>query len=448
MNTNRQDHLSLKNQLMLFKLRSPSWLLVMMVILMLVFSMTDGYAVQRFPKPEFESGYTQPQTLQPSSRADMLAVVDIVVLAVTLGFISWIVLKKRSRAMVFMTSLVSLIYFGFYRQGCICSIGALQNVALAMADQSYVIPLTAIVFFALPLIFTLFFGRTFCAGVCPFGAMQDLVAFHPQKLGIRLNTALGLIPYIYLGLAILYAATGTDFIICRYDPFVGFFRFDASFGMFIFAGILLLSGVFIARPYCRFLCPYSVILNWISRFSWKHMTITPAECIQCRLCEDSCPYDAIDVPSLVENSDSKPVKVRKMIMIILLVPFFTLLGGFTVSTMHEHLALLNGKVRLAHMLLETKDSVTTPETFEMTAFKTSGKPLAQVYADAKEILKKFYLGSWVLGAFLGLAFGLTLASRLKVRYHTDYVPNRGTCFSCARCTDYCPVKKHTEKIHP
>ena len=277
--------------------------LLLMTILLTV-QFLDVQAVQRFPKPEFESGYVQPETLQPSPRAELLAVMDLVVLAAALAFITWLVLKKRSRMGVFWTSLFSLAYFGFYREGCICSIGAIQNVTLALFDSSYVIPLTVIGFFILPLVSTLFFGRTFCAGVCPFGAMQDLVAFKPQRMGVRLNAVLGLIPYLYLGLAVLYAATGTDFVICRYDPFVGIFRFDASLGMFLFAGILLISGIFIARPYCRFLCPYGVLLNWMSRFSWRHLTITPAGCIQCRLCENSCPYDAIDMPVTEKKQQS------------------------------------------------------------------------------------------------------------------------------------------------
>ena len=35
-------------------------------------------------------------------------------------------------------------------------------------------------------------------------------------------------------------------------------------------GILLVSGVFIARPYCRFLCPYGILLRWASLFSRWH----------------------------------------------------------------------------------------------------------------------------------------------------------------------------------
>jgi NosR/NirI family transcriptional regulator, nitrous oxide reductase regulator len=424
----------------------PKRLTITFLMMIITMQFMYVYGVQRFPKPEFESGYFQPETLQPAARAEILSILDVLVLAVTLTLVTWCVLKKRSRLLVLGVSVLSLVYFGFYRKGCVCSIGAIQNVALAIFDTTYVVPVTVIAFFILPLVFTLFFGRTFCAGVCPFGAVQDLVAFKPQKLGLRLNTVLGLIPYVYLGLAILFAATRSDFIICRYDPFVGIFRFDASFGMFVFAGTLLVSGIFIARPYCRFLCPYGVLLNWISRFSWKHLTITPSTCIQCRLCEDSCPFDAIDMPLTEKNPEERPVTVRKLILICLMVPFFTILGGYTVSRLHEPLAGLNGTVRLAKTLLEPAKSTAGPETFEMAAFRSSGKPVSQVYAEASMVLRQFYTGSWILGFFLGLVFGITIAYRMISKYRTDYIPNKGTCFSCARCVDFCPVDRADEKF--
>ena len=41
-------------------------------------------------------------------------------------------------------SAVCLAYFGFYREGCICPIGSIQNVAVALVDPRYAIPIVVI----------------------------------------------------------------------------------------------------------------------------------------------------------------------------------------------------------------------------------------------------------------------------------------------------------------
>ncbi|MFN8255535.1 MAG: 4Fe-4S binding protein [Bacteroidales bacterium] len=398
----------------------------------------------RFPMPEFENGHKQPPTSQPAPRSDFLEYLDVVILIATLSVITYYVHKKRSRRGVFWISLFSLAYFGFYREGCICSIGAIQNVTFALFNPGYQIPLTVIAFFIIPLFYTLFYGRTFCAGVCPLGAIQDVFALRPQDLNSWIQKILGLIPFIYLGLAILYAATSTDFIICRYDPFVGIFRLDATFFMFCIGAIFLLTSVFIARPYCRFFCPYGVILNLISKVSRKHITITPTKCIQCRLCEYSCPFGAIEKPLPVKEIGNRQVALSKFIMISLIIPALIFLGAFTGYQFHENLALVNPKVKLAKSVMTTNlQDETLVLTEELKAFKTSGKTVDEVYNDARLILDEFKTGGTLFGGFIGLVFGLTLAGVSVFRFREDYEPNKGTCFSCARCFDYCPVKPGT-----
>jgi len=252
-----------------------------------------AWAVERYPPPDFESDYRPPAVEQKPPRAGWMETVDMAVLLAALGLAAFLALKKRSRKGIALLTVGSLLYFGFYRGGCVCPIGAIQNVARGLVDPNYVLPISVIVFFALPVVFALFFGRVFCSGVCPLGAMQDVVLLKPVRVPRWLHHGLSVIPYIYLGAAILFAATGTAFIICRWDPFVSFFRLSGEFRLLIFGGGVLLIATVIGRPYCRFLCPYGALLNICSRFSRRHASITPDECVVCGLCAHACPFDAI-----------------------------------------------------------------------------------------------------------------------------------------------------------
>jgi NosR/NirI family nitrous oxide reductase transcriptional regulator len=317
------------------------------ILLFLSLSIVFGQVVERFPKPDFKSGYTYPQTTTPEPRALFLEYLDIAVLLITLSLASYFALRQRSRRNIFLLMIFSLSYFGFWREGCVCSIGAIQNVTFALFNSTYAIPVTVIVFFVLPLIFTLFFGRTFCAAVCPLGAVQDVVVLKHTNVPPWLAELLSIIPYIYLGLAVLFAATGAGFIICQYDPFVGFFRFGATFNMIVFGLFLLLLGTVVARPYCRFLCPYGVILNWMSRLSRRHVTITPSECTNCRLCEESCPFGAINRPNTGLIPESKKTATRRLAVVLLLTPLIIFSSGWVISQINLPLSRYHFTVALA-----------------------------------------------------------------------------------------------------
>ena len=248
---------------------------------------------ERFPPPDLGADYVYPQSSQLPARAGWLAWVDTAVLTAALVLSALIALRWRSRRAMFYLSIFSLTYFGFYRKGCVCPIGSIQNVAQALFDTTYVLPWAVLAFFALPLAFALLFGRVFCAGVCPLGAMQDLVLVRGLALPRWLDRGLRVLRYFYLGLAVLLAATGAMYVICKYDPFVSYFRMSARFNIWIWSVALLLISLFIGRPYCRFLCPYGALLGIFSRFAVRRATITPAECVVCGLCRDACPFGAI-----------------------------------------------------------------------------------------------------------------------------------------------------------
>src|ERR1022692_3527118 len=213
------------------------------------------------------------------------------------GYKTPAVQKPRSRKALVALAIGSVAYFGFYREGCVCPIGSIQNVAVALMDPRYSIPMVVTATFFLPLVMAVFFGRAFCGGVCALGAIQELVLIKPVQVPRRLDRALGLLKYVYLGLALFFAlkpAAARDFVICRFDPFVGFFRRSGAPHMLLIGGAFLVAGMFIGRPYCRYLCPYGGLLAWCTRLARRGVTITPDKELDCGLCTEACPYGAIE----------------------------------------------------------------------------------------------------------------------------------------------------------
>ena len=377
----------------------------------------------------------------PEPRSLDLEYLDVIVLLAALSLASYFALKTRSRKHIFLLMVFSLIYFGFWREGCVCSIGAIQNMTYALFDSGYGISITVVAFFVLPLIFALFFGRTFCAAVCPLGAIQDAAIVRHINVPTWLAEVLSLFPYIYLGLAVLFAANGAGFIICQYDPFVGFFRFGATFNMVIFGFSLLLLGTVVARPYCRFLCPYGVLLSWMSRLSRRHVTITPTECTNCRLCEESCPFGAINKPDEAKIPESKPSSVRRLILLFTLLPVLVIGSGWIISKMHVPLSKQHKTVALAEEILLEEKGLRIESTLETRTFRSQGKPNRVLYEEAREIREGFKTGGWFLGGFLGLIFGIKLINLSVRKKQLEYTANMSHCLSCARCFDYCPFEQ-------
>ena len=106
------------------------------------------FGLERFPPPDFvETDHVMPSPTAPGPRVDIYEYIDAVVLAAALAVASYLVLRKRSRRGVFVLMLFSLVYFGFWRKGCVCPIGAIQNVVLSIFDKDYAVPVVVLVFF-------------------------------------------------------------------------------------------------------------------------------------------------------------------------------------------------------------------------------------------------------------------------------------------------------------
>jgi len=406
-------------------------------LFLLVVAVQAAFPQDLLTRPEIPD-YPTPVTSYPGPRATWLEYLDVGFLAAALALASYLALARRSRRGLFLLAITSLAWLGFWRNGCVCSIGAIQNVTLAVFDPAEGVSFSVLAFFVLPLIFALFFGRTFCAAVCPLGAVQELVAIRPVKVPVWLEHFLGLLPYVYLGAAVLFAATGTARVICEYDPFVGLFRLSASVNMLILGGCFLLVGFFVGRPYCRYLCPYGVLLKWFSRVSKWHVRIPPEECIKCRLCEDSCPYGAIREPTVEQSASERAGGRRRLAALLVLLPLLIAGGAWLGTRMAVPLSRMHPDVRLAERI-RLEETGEVDDTIDASdAFRTTGRPALDLYTEAVGLRREFgFAGGW-LGAWVGLVVGVKLIHLTIRRRRVEYQPDRAHCVSCGRCFWYCP----------
>jgi ferredoxin len=425
-----------------FDLR-PSTVLRWLPVLVLFLSLS-AFAEPRFPPPDFvETNHQLPATATPAARGLFFQYLDVGVLAAALGVATWLALGKRSRRGMVALSLFSVAYFGFYRKGCVCAIGSFQDVALALGDNGYAVPVGVLAFFALPLAFALFGGRTFCAGVCPHGALQDLVLLKPVNLPSWLEQGLGILPFVYLGAGVLFAATGSAFIVCQYDPFVPVFRMSGRALMVLGGAGLLVLGMFVGRPYCRFLCPYGALMRLAGSVAKWRLRVTPAHCTGCRLCEASCPFGALRQP---ESGKPRPAALakdrRRLAWLLLLLPLLAGAGTWAGGRFAVPASRLHSSVSLADRLVRERDA--PPKTGTLSdldlALQRGRENQKQLLTEASAVRRQFRVGGELFGAWIGVVIGVKLISLSIRRQRTDYEPDRGACVSCARCLEYCPVK--------
>jgi ferredoxin len=417
---------------------------VLLLLLLLPLLAAPALGATRFPKPELPPDYKYPVHPDPAPRSLDWDTIDAALLVGALGIAAFLAHRTRRRWPIAVATVGALGYFGFVRGGCVCPIGAVQHVASACFDSGFVLPWVVLAFFTLPLVLAFFFGRVFCGSVCPLGAIQDVVLVRPLRVPRWLEHGLGLFAYLYLGLAVLFAANGAGYIICRYDPFVSMFRLSGPANLLIAGGLLLVVAMFVGRPYCRYLCPYGVMLRLSSKVSWRKVTVTPDECIQCRLCEDVCPYGAIRPPTAPADEGQRAKGAKRVGLVLLALPVLLAIGGMAgwfaggpLSATHPD------AIRLRE--LERLEADADAATFRTEAFLKTGRRIEDLGAEVDTIGDRFAVGGAIVGVFLALVVGGKLIGLSVHRTRTGYEPDPGQCVACGRCFKACPIEHRRRK---
>ena len=393
-----------------------------------------AYAFEdRFPRPEFQTTYQLPKHIeaQPSFFKEPLFGLIFLILMMVLGGLA--LYRYRNRNYVRLVSLLTLIFLGFLKSGCVCPIGSIQNVAAAFFNRAAPVSILLLLVFFLPLLASLYYGRLFCGVACPLGALQDLFVLYPKKVPSYFDRALRILPYMYFSLAILFAVNGLGFIICRYDPFIALFRISGTWLSWFLLLFFLLLGLFIARPYCRYLCPYSVLLRWFSRYSQKKVQTPKDHCVNCHLCKEACPFGAIVPPRPKKLQEAKENSLWRLRWLVALLPAILALGLVFGSLLTKPFLSLHREVQVVTQLAKGQR-----QADEASAFLINDGDLYALNERVAKVRRRMKIGCALFGGFIALVLMFAAIDVSRRRQNETYEVDGEFCLACGRCYDFCP----------
>jgi NosR/NirI family nitrous oxide reductase transcriptional regulator len=227
---------------------------------------------------------------------------DLVLFAVfaALALVSFF---RKSVPLKYVTLAAAVAYLGIYKSQLLSIVNVFGVMGGSLPIFKY--NLGWYFFAVFSVLTTVLWGRLYCGRVCAYGALTQLLdpivpARYRYDVPLRVERHANKIKYALLAALLIYFAATRDVSIYRYvEPF-WLFGGQASAGLWIALGILLVATVFVRNLYCRFLCPLGAALGLLSTLTVFRIKRW-SECNSCRLCEKTCHWGAIDGPKIIKT---------------------------------------------------------------------------------------------------------------------------------------------------
>jgi NAD-dependent dihydropyrimidine dehydrogenase PreA subunit len=180
--------------------------------------------------------------------------------------------------------------------------GTVKDAIVLLGSKGVIFP-PRLIAFGIFLLMVILANKFICSWGCQLGTLQDLI-FRLNRNSKDSKGLFGQIknPFIisnsvrilFFFILILVAFIWAADIIGPIDPFKIFKPQVIGMTGGIFIGLILVSSLFIYRPWCHFFCPFGLV-GWIAeKISLFKIKVDYDKCISCRACTKACPSTVMD----------------------------------------------------------------------------------------------------------------------------------------------------------
>jgi NAD-dependent dihydropyrimidine dehydrogenase PreA subunit len=215
-----------------------------------------------------------------------------------LGIIGVLMFRKRIgpgvRKLLYS---ITVVLFGIVLGSDPSPMGTVKD-AVVLYGARHVVFWPRVIAFGIFFAMVLLANKFICAWGCQFGTVQDLIfrlnRDAKDRSGLLLQIKLpfvltNAVRIVFFGALTICAFMWAVDIVEPIDPFKLYKPAVLAWSGGMFVGAILLSSLFIYRPWCHLFCPFGLI-GWLGeKISVSKITVNYDTCIACEACAKACP---------------------------------------------------------------------------------------------------------------------------------------------------------------
>ncbi len=175
--------------------------------------------------------------------------------------------------------------------------------ALMMLTIHHAVFLPRMIALTVFLAFVVIANKSICAWGCQLGVLQDLIfrlnrnkkgnrgILRQYKIPFKISNGIRITFFVMmLAIALIWAFDIIEWV----DPFKLYNPMIPTLAGWIFIGIVLITSLFVYRPWCHLFCPFGLVGWLFEKLSVFKIKVDYQTCIACDACSKACPSDVMD----------------------------------------------------------------------------------------------------------------------------------------------------------